>query len=410
MPQIIFIVIISIVAFEFVLERYLSFINTRRMSDPIPDILKGIYDDQTYQKQQLYKRTNDRFSNLTSTFSFLLVMSMLLFSGFAWLHNWISSWIFHPIAITLIFFGVIMLVSDFLGIPFEWYATFVIEEKFGFNKTTPKIFVLDKLKSWLLTIIIGGTLLTLFVWFYQTVGQNFWIYVWMVFTAFTIFMVMFYSNLIVPLFNKQTPLETGPLREAIESFSNKAGFKLKNIFVIDGSKRSTKANAYFTGLGAKKRIVLYDNLIKQMEINEIVAVLAHEIGHYKKKHTVHGLLISILSTGFTLFLLSLFISNPIFTEALGVKAPALHIALVSFGVLYSPISMITGIFGNLISRKNEYQADEFASSFGLANELISALKKLSVNNLSNLTPHPLYVFFNYSHPTLYQRIMKLNKN
>jgi STE24 endopeptidase len=237
----------------------------------------------------------------------------------------------------------------------------------------------------------------------------FWIYAWILISAFSIFMAMFYSNLIVPLFNKQTPLEEGELRHAIQRFSNKVGFKLDNIFVINGSKRSTKANAYFTGFGSKKRIVLYDTLIKEMEPDEIVAVLAHEIGHYKKKHVIQGLIIGLVQSGIVLFIFSLLINNKNLSQALGVEVPNFHIGLVAFGVLYTPVSFVLGIFMNLLSRKNEYQADAFAAQNFNPESLASALKKLSVKNLSNLTPHPKYVFFHYSHPTLLQRLQHLKQ-
>ncbi len=409
MEQTIFIIILAIVIFDFLLERYLSFINAKYMTSDIPAELQGVYDKETYAKQQEYKKTNDKFGMLTASFSFVLVLGMLLFNGFAIADTLVQSWVQNTIAISLIFFGLLFFVSDILGIPFDIYATFVIEEKYGFNKTTPKLFVFDKLKAWLLGAIIGGGLLALFIWFFKTTGPYFWLWFWGIAVFFMVFMTMFYSNIIVPLFNKQTPLEDGELRDAIEAFSQKSGFKLTNIYVIDGSKRSTKANAYFTGLGSKKRIVLFDTLIKQLSPQEIVAVLAHEIGHYKKRHTLSSMIISVFTTGLTLYILSLFINIQAFTEALGVKAPALHIGLISFGILYSPISLITGLIMNVLSRKNEYQADAFAASFGLADDLISALKKLSVNNLSNITPHPVYVFFHYSHPTLLQRIRALKK-
>ncbi len=291
--------------------------------------------------------------------------------------------------------------------PFSVYDTFVIEEKYGFNKTTPKTFVLDTIKGWLIGGLIGGGLLAIIILIYQKTQNMFWIYAWILISAFSIFMAMFYSNLIVPLFNKQTPLEKGELRDAIQKFSDKVGFKLDNIFVINGSKRSTKANAYFTGFGAKKRIVLYDTLINEMETNEIVAVLAHEIGHYKKKHVIQGLLIGLVQTGIVLFIFSLLINNENLSQALGVEVPNFHIGLVAFGVLYTPVSFVLGIFMNLLSRKNEYQADAFAAQNFNPESLASALKKLSVKNLSNLTPHPKYVFFHYSHPTLLQRLNHL---
>jgi STE24 endopeptidase len=276
------------------------------------------------------------------------------------------------------------------------------------NNTTVKTFILDKLKGWLLAIVLGSIFIALFILIYNKTGINFWWIAWLVFSAISIFFSMFYSNLIVPLFNKQTPLEKGELRTAIEVFSNKVGFKLNNIFVIDGSKRSNKANAYFTGLGSKKRIVLYDTLIKDHTTEELVAVLAHEVGHYKKKHTLKGIIISLLETGMMLYILSWFISNPVLSEALGTQQ-SFHIAIIVFGILYSPLSMILGLAMNVLSRKHEYEADKFAGENYNAESLKSALKKLSVNNLSNLKPHPAYVFFHYSHPTLLQRLAALNQ-
>ena len=309
--------------------------------------------------------------------------------------------------VSLIFFGIIMIASDILTLPFSYYKTFVIEEKFGFNKTTRKTFWLDKIKGWIMTIIVGGALLSAVMWFYESTGEYFWLYAWGLITAFTVVMNMFYAKLIVPLFNKQTPLEEGELREKISQYAETVGFKLSKIFVIDGSKRSTKANAYFSGFGSEKRVTLYDTLINDLDDEEIVAVLAHEVGHYKKKHIIFNLITSILLTGLTLFILSLFISNPVLSNALGVEIPSFHIGLIAFGLLYSPISEITGLIMNVFSRRFEYQADNYAKQTFKAEPLISSLKKLSKNSLSNLTPHPAYVFMHYSHPTLLQRIQNL---
>jgi STE24 endopeptidase len=344
---------------------------------------------------------------LTSTFSFVLIMLMFFLEGFALVNNWAVSISSHPIWSALIFFGILLLASDILTTPFSIYSTFVIEEKFGFNKTTPKTFILDKLKGWLLGAIIGGGLLALIIFIYMKTGNMFWLYVWLVVSGFSIFMAMFYSSLIVPLFNKQTPLEEDELKQAIQNFAAKVGFKLDNIFVIDGSKRSTKANAYFSGLGPKKRIVLYDTLINDMETPELVAVLAHEIGHYKKKHILWSLFIGIIQTGIMLYIFSLFIGSPELSTALGVGQPSFHIGLIAFGILYSPLSSLIGIGMNLFSRKNEYEADAFADKHYDGQALASALKKLSVKNLSNLRPHPAYVFVHYSHPTLLQRLAAL---
>jgi STE24 endopeptidase len=301
-----------------------------------------------------------------------------------------------------------MLGSDILTTPFSYYSTFVIEEKYGFNKTTLKTFALDKIKGWFMLIIVGGALLSLIIWFYQWAGSSFWLYAWAVIAVFSVVMNMFYAKLIVPLFNKQTPLEDGSLRQKIEAYASKVGFKLDNIFVIDGSKRSTKANAYFSGFGREKRITLYDTLINDLEEEEIVAVLAHEVGHYKKNHIIINLVTSIALTGLTLWLLSLCIGSPLLSQALGVATPSFHIGLIAFGILYSPISEITSLLMNFISRAFEYQADNFAKETYAGAPLISGLKTLSKNSLSNLTPHPAYVFMHYSHPTLLQRFRNIS--
>jgi Zn-dependent protease with chaperone function len=407
MAEIIFFIIIGLLVADFIFERVLEYLNFTMLSDDLPREISDIYNQDEYAKQQAYQKINYRFSFFSSTFSFVLMLAMVILSGFALVNGWAFSLTPNPILGALFFFGILLLASDILTTPISVYDTFVIEQRFGFNKTTPKIFVLDKLKGYLLGAIIGGGLLALIMYIYQLTTTSFWIYAWVIVSGFSILMVLFYSTLIVPLFNKQTPLPEGELKTAIESFANEVGFKLDNIFVIDGSKRSTKANAYFTGLGTKKRIVLYDTLIKDMTTNELVAVLAHEIGHYKKHHVIWSLLIGIIQTGITLFLFSLFVSSPELSAALGVDKPSFHIGLIAFGILYSPISLIIGLFMNVFSRKNEYQADAFAAQHFSGDELASALKKLSVKNLSNLRPHPLYVFFHYSHPTLLQRLNAL---
>ena len=406
-PTLVFYIIIAFIVISFAVDQFLDWLNAKHFDDPVPKELADVYDGETYRKSQEYKKVNAKFSTLTS--SFMLVVTLLFFflDGFAFIDQIARSISDNEIIVGLIFFGIIMLGSDILTTPFSYYKTFVIEERFGFNKSTPKLFIADKLKSWLMTIIVGGGLLALIIWFYQISGNLFWVYAWIVFAVFALVMNMFYAKLIVPLFNKQTPLEDGSLRDKIEKYAATVGFKLNNIFVIDGSKRSTKANAYFSGFGSEKRITLYDTLINDLDEEEIVAVLAHEVGHYKKNHIIINLVTSIILTGFTLWLLGIFISNAVFSEALGVSEPSLHIGLIAFGILYSPISGITGFLMSVLSRKFEYQADNFAKNTYAGDPLITSLKKLSRNNLSNLTPHPLYVKLHYSHPTLLQRYRNL---
>ncbi len=409
MHEIIFWMILAILILDFLFENYLEYLNIRRMGTRLPDEVKGIYDEEKYARQQAYQRENHRFGILSGLFSFLVILAMFVFYGFAYVDQMVWSLTSHSVVAALLFFGIILFAADIFHIPFSVYDTFVIEEKYGFNKTTPKTFFLDKVKGWLVGGLIGGGLLALILWIYLKTEEDFWYYAWAVIAGFSIFMSLFYSSLIVPLFNKQTPLEEGALRNAIQAFAEKAGFRLDNIFVMDGSKRSTKANAYFTGFWKKKRIVLYDTLIDDLETNELVAVLAHEIGHYKRKHVLQGLFLSVIHTGLLLFIFSLLIDSPALSRALGVEEPRFHIGLIAFGILYTPVSFLLGIFMNLLSRKNEFQADEFAATQYDPEALASALKKLSVKNLSNLMPHPAYVFFNYSHPILLQRLAFLKK-
>jgi STE24 endopeptidase len=409
MEKIIFIAILVIVILDFILERILDFLNTTRWTEDLPAELEGIYDSEKYRKSQQYLKTNHKFSQVTEAFNFTLVLGMLLLGCFAFLDSYIREYTTNPILMSLLFFGILGLIADVLGTPFSVYATFVIEERFGFNKTTVKTFIFDKLKGLVLAALIGGGLLALIVWIYGATGPWFWLIAWGVISFFTVFITLFYSNIIVPLFNKQTPLEEGELRDAIEAFALKAGFNLKNIYVIDGSKRSTKANAYFTGLGRKKRIVLYDTLIKDHSTEELVAVLAHEIGHYKKKHTLIGTVVSILQTGLMLFILSRFLGSPYLSGALGATVPSFHLSVLAFGILYTPFSVFIGLALNAFSRKHEFEADRFAATNYNGKNLSDALIRLSVNNLSNLRPHPAYVFFYYSHPPLLKRLKAIKE-
>ena len=406
-PQILFLIIIAVLTLDFIIDKWIDHLNALHFDDEVPEPLKDVYVEEEYQKSQAYKKENYRFSLISSTFSFLVTMAFFLFKGFAWVDGIARGVGSSNVTVALVFFGIIMLGSDILNTPFSFYRTFVIEEKYGFNKSTKRLFFIDKIKGWMLSIIIGGAVLAVILWFFEKTGPRFWVYTWVFIGVFTVFMTLFYSTWIVPLFNKQTPLEEGPLKTAINRFADKVGFSLKNIYVIDGSKRSTKANAYFSGFGGKKRIVLYDTLFDDLDQEEIVAWLVHEIGNYKKKHVIFNLISSLVITGITLYIFSLFIENSVLSEALSVSTPSFHIGLITFGILYSPISEVTGILMNYISRRFEYQADNYARDTYKAEPLISSLKKLSRNSLSNLTPHKVNVFVHYSHPTLYQRILNL---
>jgi STE24 endopeptidase len=405
----VFVILIVVLVSGWVIERILDSLNLKYRVPELPRELSGIFDPEEYKKSQMYKRDNTRFSYLTSSLGLLLMLLIFFMGGFGWVDGLLGTKTIPYIVHVLLFFGIFALLSDLFSTPFELYGTFVIEERYGFNRTTPRTFILDKLKGWLLGAVLGGGLLALITWIYLLTGKWFWLIALALLTVVSLLLMMFYSNLIVPLFNKQTPLEEGSLRQKIEDFAGKAGFRLDNIFVMDGSKRSSKANAYFTGLGPKKRIVLFDTLIEDLEEEEIVAVLAHEVGHYKKKHSITGLILSTLQSALMLFLFSLFVGEDSFAVALGGDQASFHLGLVAFSVLYAPISMLLGLGTNALSRHNEYQADNYAREKYEAERLISSLKKLSKNNLSNLTPHPAYVFFHYSHPPLLQRIRALRK-
>lgn len=408
-PQILYI-LLGIITFDFIVEKILSFLNYKHSKKGLPAELSDVYSKEEYEKSLKYQKTNTFFGFLTSSFSFILSFIVFATGILGWLDGHLRAIFDHPILLALAFFGIIFIVSDLATLPFSIYKTFVIEEKFGFNKMTPKVFISDKIKGYLLTVIVGGGIISLLLYLTLELGEHFWIWFWIFISIFLVFINMFYTSVIVPLFNKLTPLGDGELRNAIEAYAQKEGFDLQNIFVIDGSKRSSKANAYFSGLGKRKKIVLFDTLIEKHSTEELVAVLAHEVGHYKKNHIIQSMILSVLQTGVILFILSRFIFNEDLSFALGGEVLSVHLNLIAFGILFSPISEIIGIFMNLFSRKNEYEADNFAAQTYAAQPLINALKNLSVSNLSNLNPHPAYVFAHYSHPPLYKRLENLNKH
>jgi len=407
--QTIFYIIISILIFEFVLTKSIDYLNTLNWSDKLPDEAKWIYNEEKYKKQQDYEKTNYKFDLINSIFSFSILFLFLVFWWFWWLDSIVRSWTDSYILRWLYFFGIISFFQTIISLPFSYYHTFVIEEKFGFNKMTKKLFFIDTIKSLILSFVIWWAILAFIIWLYTLDKNNFWIYAWIFMSIFSVFMMMFYSSLIVPLFNKQTPLEDWELKKAINDFAKKVWFEIDNIYVIDWSKRSSKANAYFSGFGPKKRIVLYDTLINDLTVEELVAVLAHEIGHYKKKHTMQMLIFSILQTWFMLFILGLALSIPEISQALWASEGSFWVWAIAFWILFTPISIFLWLFWNILSRKNEYEADKFAKDNYEAKYLVEALKKLSKNNLSNLNPHKIYEFFYYSHPTVLKRIKELEK-
>lgn len=403
-PETILPIILAISIISYLFDQVLDYINLKALRKDIPAEIEAFYNKEKYQKSLDYQQEQMRFSFITSAFSFLLSLGMLLFGGFGWVDSLLRPMMSHEITLALAFFGCIMIASDLLTIPFQWYATFVIEEKYGFNKTSIKTFITDKLKGYVLGALIGGAMLSLLIYLVNYIGPDFWIWFGLLAAVFILLVNMFYTSIILPLFNKLTPLPDGELKSAIENFAQKVNFPLDNVFVMDGSKRSAKANAFFSGIGKKKKIVLYDTLINNHTQEELVAVLAHEVGHFKKKHIVWSYLISITQVFFVLFVLSKMVFNENLSLALGGNQQAIHLNLIAFGILFSPISGITGLLMSMLSRKNEFEADAYAKESFDGKALSNALKKLSVDSLSNLYPHPVYVFFHYSHPPLLQRL------
>ena len=392
---------------DFFWNQFLSHLNRTQMSPIMPKELEGIYDSTEYARQQAYQKENSRFAMISGSFTFAVGVTVLWFGGMGWFDRFLQVYVKNNVLLSVVFFWLLSIIFWIMNIPFNWYDTFVIEQKFGFNKTTPRTFVTDEIKSISLTIVLEGIVISILVIAFQYVKGYSWLWAWAAISIFTVTISFFYSEWIVPLFNKQTPLEEGELRTAIEDCARKSSFSIQDIYVIDGSKRSTKSNAYFAGFGKKKRIVLYDTLINDLNTEEIVAVLAHEIGHYKKRHVIYHTSIALAIIGVLLWTLTLFLDNPAISYALGGVTPSFHLALIGFSVLYSPLSEVLTFVAHYISRKHENEADEFVAKHGMGEALIEALKKIYSKSLSNLTPHHFVVFWSYSHPTLLQRMKHL---
>jgi len=402
--------ILSLLVFNGFLSWIVETLNLRHASTKIPEEFQGVYDSEKYAQSQCYLRDNTRFGLLQSGIMLPLTIAFILLGGFHGVHTLAQAASEQMIVQGLVFAGTIILLSQIVSLPFSIYSTFVLEEKYGFNKTTPKTFVLDLLKGGLLTLLLGAPIFALILWIFSSVSYA-WLWAWGAVSAIGLFIQFIAPVIILPLFNEFTPLEGGELRSKIETFADEQKYKLSGIFKIDGSRRSTKSNAYFTGFGKTKRIALFDTLIENHSTDELIGVLAHEIGHCKLGHIKKSILISLASSLLMFFILSLFITQPGLYEAFGIESSpeeTLYAGLLFFGFLYAPMSMILGLLGNILSRKHEYQADAFsAETTQEPAEMIHALKKLSVDNLSNLTPHPLKVFLEYSHPPVLERIKAL---
>ena len=394
------------------LEFVVTLLNLKAQSPTPPEELADVFDHERFAKSQAYTRASSRFNIVESVISLFILLAFWLTGGFGWLDQLSRSWFSSELMAGLAFLSVLYLGHLLLHLPLSVYSTFVIEERFGFNKTTPKTFVVDQIKGLLLSAILGLPLAAGVLWIFGNVPQA-WLWAWLLFTAVQLFLMWLAPVVILPLFNKFEPMGDGPLREAIERMAAKCEFPLTEISVMDGSKRSTKANAYFTGFGKTKKIALYDTLIEEQTTDELVAVLAHEIGHFKCRHIIQRLAVSILQSGALFFLLGLAVDRDgafarLLFDAFGVETISAHVGLVLFGILFSPASRLLGIFSNMWSRKHEFEADAYAAkAMGDSTSLISALKKLSAKNLSNITPHPMRVFLDYSHPPILQRLNAL---
>jgi len=404
------ILILAILVGDYLLDLIVDILNMRHLRTDLPGEFVGYYDGERYEKSQEYLKETTRFGFVADSIVTPLIIAFILVGGFNCVDHLARGFHQGSIPTGLIFAAVLLFLSQMVSIPFSTYGTFVIEEKYGFNKTTPKTFVLDILKTWILAAVIGGVLFACVLWFFEKAGPWAWLWCWMALTLFQICLMFVAPVVILPIFNKFIPLPEGELRAAIEDYARTQHFRLKGVFTMDGSKRSTKSNAFFTGFGRFKRIVLFDTLIEKHTVDELVSVLAHEMGHYRKKHILKSMLISILTSGLMFFILSLFINNRELFAAFGMEHVSVYASLFFFGFLYAPIEMLLSVFGNILSRRHEYEADAFAvDTYGKPEAMISALKKLSVDALSNLTPHPLKVFLGYSHPPVLDRIRAIRE-
>ena len=404
------IVILAALIGEYLLRIVSGALNVRAFSPTLPAEFAGVFDDEKYARAQRYTATRTRFGLIRGAFDLAVVLAFWFTGGFAWLDTLLRGLGHGPIVTGLLYIGALTLASIFLGLPFRAYSTFVIEARYGFNRTTAATFVTDTLKSLVLAALLGGLLLAMILAFFEWAGPLAWLWCWIAATVFMLAVQFIAPTWIMPLFNRFTPLESGDLHDAILGYARKADFPLRGLFVVDGSRRSSKANAFFTGFGKNKRIGLFDTLVDDYTVPELVAVVAHEVGHYKKRHIWQRMALSIGHLGAMLWILSLFLGQQGLFAAFYVTEPSVYAGLLFFGLLFTPVELALSILVNLFSRRNEFEADRFAAeTTGGGEPLIAALKKLSADNLSNLTPHRLAVFLDYSHPPVLQRIAALRQ-
>ena len=404
-------IIVATLLLQFFLHTLSRLLDLKNLSTELPGEFKNFYSQEEYTRSQKYLKENTRFSYLTSSFDLLVILIVISLGLFNTVDLWIRGFNFPPVVSGLVFFGILFLIQDVISTPFSLYQTFIIEEKYGFNKTTPKTYILDKIKSYFLLIILGGIVLSLILFFFDSFGRLAWFYAWVVLSSFLILIQPMFTLFIAPLFNTFTPLGEGELKDSINKFAEKVNFPISRIDVMDGSLRSSKANAYFSGLGKNKRIALFDTLIEKHSADALLSIIAHEVGHYKKNHNIKGIVFAVLQSGVMFYLLSIFLNNPQLFNAFKMENISIYASLLFFSLLYSPIELIMSLITNAISRKHEFEADEFArENIGTGEHLIDGLKNLTVANLGNLTPHALTVWLSHSHPPVLQRIHLLKKS
>jgi STE24 endopeptidase len=399
------VIILTALLAEYLLNVVSDLLNLRHLQPDLPAEFADTFDEAEYERAQEYTRVRTRFGLVSSTFGLVVLLAFWFAGGFEWLDTIVRGWGVGPLVTGLLYVGLLVLGRSALSLPFSIYSTFVIEERFGFNETRPTTFVLDLAKSLGLGIAIGGPLLAAILWFFRATGPYGWVYAWVVVTAVMLGLQFFAPRYLMPLFNDFEPLEEGDLRDAILSYADAVDFPVEEVYVMDGSRRSNKANAFFTGFGANRRIVLFDTLVEQLEVDELLSVVAHEMGHYKLNHIPQRIGLSVVQTGVLFLLLSVFLQVEGLFAAFYVDQPAVYTGLLFFGLLYSPVDLLLSIPLNAWSRRHEFQADRFAvDTTDQSEPLVSGLKRLAETNLSNLTPHPLTVTLDYSHPPLRERI------